>query len=339
MIDALRPKGAFEATENHVQKAFVGSMDAIVHGRLADMFERAGEMIQTPALLWKSQRWFTVIYGLFFVLVFSIGGGAISRIAAVQFAGEGERLSLRAAVDFALGRWLTLVWAQGLPLVIVLVVCAIVAIVGLIMAVPVLDVVGGLFYGLMIMLGLLAAFLLVGYSLGFPLIVPSVACENSDAADAVQRSYSYVVGKPLHLIGYWIVAKIAGLLGYLLVALLAAWTLNLTAAAFGAWTHNPALSIAGDYDMFHLSHQPFAAIPSWHSSWAATFISFWQVLVVLLVAAYLFSFHFSASTIVYLLMRQQCDGQTTDDIWREETPDSAGTTMVTAAETVAVAEE
>lgn len=338
MIEATRPKGAFEATVTHVQSRFIRSHQAIINGRFMEAFDYTMELARTPGTLWKSQPWFTIIYGLFFMLVFAVGGGAISRIAAVQFAGEGERLSLRGAVDFALNRWLTLVWAQALPLIIVAIVCLKLAIIGLLMAVPVLDIIGGLLYGLMLLFGLLVTFLVLGYALGFPLIVPSVACENSDGADAVQRSYSYVVGKPLHLIGYWIVAKIGYVIGFVLVAVFAALTLNLTAAAFGAWTNNPAMSVARVYSLFDLTHQTTAAIPTWHSSWAATLISFWQGLLVSLVVAYAFAYHFSASTIVYLLIRRACDGQTLDDIWREEAAGALPAVVVATETTVVVGE-
>lgn len=318
-INKDRPKGAFEATAEHLERCFMRSVRGAIDLRPREVFDATADIVLTPYKLWQArQRRFTVVYGLFFVLVFSIGGGALARMAAVQFASDGERLTLRKAVDFALSHWLTLTWAQLMPLILALLLCAALAVMGLLMGLPVLDVIGALIYGLAILLGFVVALLLLGYVLGFPLIVPSVACESSDAADAVQRSYSYVIGRPLRLIGYWIVAKIGWMLGYVLVALFAMVTLDLTAAAFGWLTNNPAMTIAGGYDLLDLSHQRAAAIPTWHSSWAATIISFWQMLVVSLVIAYLVVYHFSAATIVYLLMRHACDGQTTDDIWRDE---------------------
>jgi hypothetical protein len=54
----------------------------------------------------------------------------------------------------------------------------------------------------------------------------------------------------------------------------------------------------------------------WHSRWAASAIAFWQALVLCLVAAYVFSFFFTASTKLYLLMRRAVDGQDIEEIWR-----------------------
>ena len=53
-----------------------------------------------------------------------------------------------------------------------------------------------------------------------------------------------------------------------------------------------------------------------HSQLAAWFVSFWQTVVVCLVAGYVFSYYFGASTIVYLLMRRACDGQDIAEIWQ-----------------------
>jgi hypothetical protein len=42
----------------------------------------------------------------------------------------------------------------------------------------------------------------------------------------------------------------------------------------------------------------------------------WQTVVVCLVAGYVFSYYFSASMVVYMLMRRVCYGQELDEIWQ-----------------------
>ena len=69
--------------------------------------------------------------------------------------------------------------------------------------------------------------------MGFPLLVPAVAAENCDAADAMQRAYAYVLNRPLHLLGYSIVALVGLALGYVVVSLAAATTLNFTLGTVG----------------------------------------------------------------------------------------------------------
>jgi hypothetical protein len=237
-------------------------------------------------------------------------------MAAVQQARQ-QRLSVREATDFAISRAGGLVWALALPVAIMAVLAGLIIVFGLLMRVPVLDVLAALGYGLILLMGFLIAFLLVGYAVGFPMLVPAVACENCDGADAMQRTYAYVVNRPLHVLWYWAVALLALALGFVLVSLIATITLNASASLFGELADNRAMDIAGGFGVRSVEqpvyHEP---IGNWHERWAGNIISFWQTVVVCLVVAYVFSYHFSASTIVYLLMRKASDGQEMDEIWR-----------------------
>lgn len=328
-INMMRPRGDFEATvdavSEGVQRLIASTLllsPALAVGSAKSLF------IDTPRLLWLLSPWFVIVYGLFAVAILSTGGGAISRMTACQTA-DGQRLSAREAVDFAFRHWVRLIAAQLLPLLIAAVVVGAIVLAGVLMAAPILDIIGGVLYGLVLLGGLLAAFLLVGYALGFPMLVPAVACENCDSADAMQRSYAYVLTRPLHLLFYGAVALIGLSLGFLLVALLARLTLNVAGAAFGVISDNPALLIAGRFEG-DMSHDAPAAVPgAWHSQWAATAIAFWQALVLCLVSAYVVSCHFSVSTMVYLLMRKASDGQDVEDIWR---PGLLPGTMAVAAQ-------
>lgn len=318
-IENNRPKGAFEALVQHVSI----SMGAIISGvlDLRPSLSLSGFndlLIVTPQALWAQAKWFTVCFGLLFVVIFAIGGGALSRMAAAQVA-TGERITIRHAVDFSVSKWSALVWAQILPLILALVLCGVTILMGVFMLVPVIDIFAAVAYGLALLVGFVIAFLALGYVVGFPMLVPAVACENCDGADAVQRAYAYAVTRPLQLLGYWIVAILGLALGFVLVALVASLTLNITAELFKTVSDNPALTIAGGYgdgNSFDLSHKRISDTGRWHSNWAADAIQFWQSLVVSLVAAWVLAYHFGSSTIMYLLMRRRCDGQEIDDIWQ-----------------------
>jgi hypothetical protein len=188
---------------------------------------------------------------------------------------------------------------------------------GLLMRIPVIDIITALFYGLILLLGFLMAFLLVGYVVGFPMLVPAVACENCDGADAMQRAYAYIINRPLHALWYWAVGLFGLAIGFVIIGAIALLTLNLTGALFGELASGPALDAAGGYQAGTFEHTgPTIAAGSWHQRWSANIIVAWQSLVVCLVVAYVLSYHFSASTIAYLLMRKASDGQETDEIWR-----------------------
>jgi hypothetical protein len=346
-IEQLRPMGPFEATARDVSRSVVQILSGALYMNPAREMPAAGTetelegllrearamanptpqgpqavwmglgdlFVHLPVGLWRQEKTFTFVYGIFFLLVMALGGGALSRMAACEFAGQ-QRLSIREAVDFAFGNWSKLVMSLLMPLGVAVIVAAILLLGGLLMA-PWLDVVGGLLYGLALILGFALALLLIGYAAGLHMLVPAVACENCDAADALQRSYAYVLTRPLHLLGYVVVALVGLVLGFLVVSFFASTMLNFTAALAGVLTDNSALTGAGGFALFDLAQQDIGAIhETWHNRWAAWLVTFWQTVVIDLVAAFVIAYYFAASTIVYLLMRRTCDGQDVEEIWR-----------------------
>ncbi len=322
-IDAVRPLGTFEASIKHATASFSRVIRGFVLLRLDHVFgspeERSGLsdlFVRMPVALWSYDKLFTIIYGLVFLVVMALGGGALSRMTACEFAGQ-ERLRVRDAFDFALGSWRWLTMAPLLPLLIAAVLCLLLAGGGWVLMQPWVGVLGGALYGLALLLGCVIAFLIIGYAAGFSLLIPAVACENCDAADSLQRSYAYVLNRPLHLLGYGLVALAGLALGFVLVSFFAMLMLNVTAAVVGAVTAYSAVPVAGGYQLFDLTPRAPAAIDvAWHSEWSSWLVTFWQTLVVSLVAAYVFAYYYAASTIVYLLMRRVCDGQAVGEIWQ-----------------------
>jgi hypothetical protein len=236
-------------------------------------------------------------------------------MAACDVAGY-ERMRVRDALDFALENWVKLLFTPLLPALIAGGVAVVLIAMGLLMA-PWLDLLGGALYGLSIVFGGLLAFLLIGYAVGFPLLIPAVACENCDPADAQQRAYAYVLNRPLHFLGYVTTALIGLALGYVIVAFFATATLNVTAVLVGVPLDNSAMAPAGGYGVFELSpRRGGVEHADWHNGAAATMISFWQRLVIDVVFAYVIAYLFTSSTTIYLLMRKACDGQDIDEIWR-----------------------
>jgi len=314
-IERAAPKGAFEALAGQVIDGLQGTVKAVIYLRPQLAFDAWGDLfVRLPVALWQQERAFTIVYGVFFLLVTAIGGGALCRMAACEFAGQ-ERLRVRDAFDFALGNWVKLVLTPLLPLVIAAVMAVIIIVLGLFMA-PWVDVAGGLLYGVAMLFAFILAFVLLAYAVGFPMLLPAVACENCDPADAQQRAFAYVLKRPLHLVGYVVMAIIGLALGYVVVALVAATLMNFTASLCGALTSNTALSGAGGFAIFDLSPQsPGEIHEAWHNSWAGALVSFWQQVVIDLVAAYVVAYLFTASTMVYLLMRRVCDGQDLEEIW------------------------
>lgn len=336
-IEAARPLGVFEATSTQVVASFQGITRSAFDLRPSPVLLHLMDLLlRTPDALWESHKVFTIAYGLLALLVFAIGGGALARMAACQFAGQ-QRMRLNDAIDFALGTRLRLVGAPLVPLLYAALGTVVIIVLGLLMTVPWIDVIGSLFYGLSLVVGVLLTLLLVGYLAGLSLFVPAVACENCDAGDAAQRGYAYVASRPLHRLGYAIIGLVGLALGYMLVSLIAVATLNITARLFGTFTTHDAVTAAGSADFFNLAGSRAPAVQSaLHDRAAAWVISFWETLIVSLVASYVIVYHFAASTRIYLLMRRACDGQDIEEIWQ---PGLVPGTLAPMPEAVPGAEE
>ena len=100
-------------------------------------------LVQLPLTMWEQYKVFSIVYGLLFVLVMAVGGGALSRMAAINIATH-QRVPVRRALQFALTRWVRLFIAPLMPLIAAVVVAIIIVVMGLLMLVPGLNILGGL---------------------------------------------------------------------------------------------------------------------------------------------------------------------------------------------------
>lgn len=316
-IERARPRGPWEALSAEMAQSFRGMVRHAIGFNIAAVYTELGDIFyRCPVALWQTSRWFTVTFGIFLVIVLAIGGGAVARMSATQIAGQ-ERLRVRTAVAFSVNNITRFGFAIILPILLALLVALIIMVFGLLMNVPALDILGSVLYGLALIFGFVFAFLLFGYAAGFSLLVPAVACENCDPGDAMQRAFAYVINRPLHLIWYAVVALVGLVLGYLVVAFIASVMLNITAAAYDAFSTHPAVTAAGGYTLFDLTRdRPPVVFANWHDLTSAWFIHLWETIIVCLVAGYVFVYYYSASTVMYLLMRRAADGQDLEEIWR-----------------------
>ena len=99
--------------------------------------------------------------------------------------------------------------------------------------IPGLNLIGGLLYGASLLLGFLVSMIAVGYAACFPMLIPGVIVENCGGGESVQRSYSYVLTRPIRFAGYLFVVIVALVFGFLVVRLVTNLTLDLTANLLG----------------------------------------------------------------------------------------------------------
>ena len=312
-LENVRPKGPFEASALFVTKYWNSIVDGALGFHPVQMWQGVVAIVwELPQLIWKGGfHWFISLYGFLLVYVLCVGGGAIARMQATQHS-RSLRLSVSEAIDFSLGRWRASLSAVIGPAMFVAAITILLMVMGLVLLnIPWLNLVGGLLYGIALLLGLLVALIAVGYAVSFPLLIPAVVIENCGGGEAVQRSFSYLISKTLRFVWYMVLLIIAMVFGYLVVRLIANLTLDLTANIVGSWTFNLSLHGSGSLQDAIVPAENIA----WYESMAGFFIGLWETIVHDIMIGWIFSGFFSASSMAYLLLRQACDGQDTRDIW------------------------
>jgi hypothetical protein len=279
-------------------------------------------------MLTQHPLYFVFIGGLTLV-IWSIFGGAICRIAAVHVARD-EKLSIRSALMFSGGKFLSFLFAPIIPLLIVVGVGLLVTVGSALANVP---YVGPIFVGLVFILalacGFLMALVLLGLIGGFNLMYPTVAVEGSDSFDAISRSFSYLYARPWRLGFYTILTVIYGAVSFLFVRFFIYVMLVLTHkfaglaiftttdSAVPLWTSlwpNPGTAARLSYDIDTLGL-------SFAQEIGARMIWLWVHLVIAMLGAFVVCFYFSSNTIIYYLMRREVDATDLDDVYLEQPDD------------------
>jgi hypothetical protein len=279
-----------------------------------------------PLWLVRYHTVYFVLYGIWFLSVWSIFGGAIARVAAVHVARD-EKVSVRQALNFAVGKFLSFSSAPVIPMVIVVIAGLLVAIGAAIGYIPYLGpIVIGAFWGVALLAGCVMTFVLLGTLAGFNLMYPTIAVEGSDSFDAISRSFSYVYARPWRMLFYSAVALVYGAVCYLFVHMFLWVMLMLThhAASAGlglahADSMQPLMSVMwpGPSQTGQLTYTLDTLPLNWGQKVGAALIWVWVYLVVAVLGAFAISFYFSANTIIYALMRYEVDATELDDVYIE----------------------
>ena len=278
-----------------------------------------------------TQHWvYFTLFGLWFLLIWSVFGGAICRIAAVHVARD-EKLSVRSALVFSVGKFLSFLCAPLIPLGLLVVIGLLTALASLVLTGitwlgigPNLGaVVMGLGFFLALLAGLAMAVLLVGLVGGFNLMYPTVAVEGSDSFDAISRSFSYLYARPWRLAVYTAISVVYGSACYLFVRLFIYLVLTLTYTFVGLGVVSHAHSTAPLLSALwpnpatagRLSYSVDPLGLTFLQDVAAGLIWFWVHLLIAVLGAFAISFYFSSNTIVYYLLRREVDATDMDDVY------------------------
>jgi hypothetical protein len=233
---------------------------------------------------------------------------------------------MRQGISFAVSKFLSFLSAPLIPLIIVGAIGLAVAVISGVAFLLYLDVLVGAFYFLILAAGFVMTLVLLGTAGGFNLMYPTIAVEGSDSFDAISRSFSYVYSKPWRMLFYSSVSIVYGALAYLFVRFFI-W-LVLVLAHFFVGLMVFTRQAPGGTDLWAML-QPmpsFRQLPfmvnfeslNAYGDVTAFFLSVWVYLAIAMLGAFAISFYFSASTIIYYLVRRDADATEMDDVYLEQ---------------------
>ena len=238
------------------------------------------------------------------LLIFALVGCAVSRMVACEFS-QGTKLPWNRALAFSFKRLPSSVFALLMPLVVVLALGAVISLFGWTLGLAGINIIGALAYGIAMFFAALAVIAIATYLLGWPMLIPAIACEGTDAVDATQRAVAYVLGRPLRLFLYSVFLLLQAAVAILICTVIVAGVEGFIAHASAQFAGDAARQVAsGD-----------AGSLGWSFKGAAWIIKFWHLALSMVVLAFVLCLHFSGSTIRYLLLRRVNDGQELEEIW------------------------
>ena len=290
----------------------------------------------------KGEWWFAFL-GIFYSLaVWGLFAGAITRIAAVQYARK-EKLGIGEALRFARSKYKSFLIAPLIPLVAILAMVVLMFLGSLMIHIPWIGILlASILWFLPLIAGLIVVIMALAY-IGWPLMYATISAEGSDSFDALSRSLAYVWQRPAHYFFYFLVAVLYGILVTFLfvfvvtfVVYAAKWGVGLIEGQF-SWYYSengPAISTLFVYapTSYHWreiltrvqtangswTHVTPAHLTDWAHTMAAMIMAVWMHLMFLVVVAFAYSYFWCAGTVVYFLMRRKVDDTDLDEVYLEE---------------------
>lgn len=327
-IEKLRQNGqrsgVFSTMWHFAAQKFQGAVDSVVlRNSIEGVINNITDFFKAVGWTFRYHLIYCIIFLTIGLAVMSIAGGAICRIAALQFA-SGEKPGLTEALRYGIKRFTSFFTAPLAPVGIFIFIGLFVFILGLAGNIPRAgELIVSLGMPLALFAGSLLAVIVIGAFAGFNLMFPAVAYDGSDCFDAISRSFSYVYARPWRMIFYTAIAAVYGSICYMFIrlfAFLSVW-ITYTLLRFGIWVHNGSgqvnklTAIWPKPEFRYLLGTSSTAATNWTESVAVFLIYLFMLVVVGLVVSFIISFYFSANTIIYSLMRKTVDNTAFEDIY------------------------
>lgn len=218
------------------------------------------------------------------VAIWSFVGGCLARRSVVEL-GTKMTAPWSESIQLVLKRWQSIAWSVTMPSGLILLIAIVPLCLGWLSNVPAVGTwVAGLFMVPVVLLSIGIGWCAAITVFGFPLSVCAIVSEKgADAYDGISRSAAYTFQRPFTLALCVIAAQFLGSLGGALLSLVLMTGQSVVSASFGIGS----LSAVKDFD----------------SMWSPVL----RGIVPLLLAAYGFSFFWTASAATYLILRRDVD--------------------------------
>ncbi|MCF7957879.1 MAG: hypothetical protein K9M57_05455 [Phycisphaerae bacterium] len=300
----------------------------LVRGDFAMAKNQCHELLLGICWLFRFNFLYAMLLTLIGGAVWSIVGGAICRMTALQVARD-ERIGPMAALRFSMGKFASFFTAPLIPCMIIVAIALATWVVSLLAAIP---YVGEIIAPALILMALLGGFIIalvtIGLIGGYNLMYPTIAVEGSDNFDAISRSFSYLFAQPWRMGFYSLIAFIYGAICYLFVRLFVFLMLTAVHTTVGSAVNIDAsanISILGKLDAIWPAPEFFNLQPAinwWGLNYTETFAAgivwIWIALTVAMILAFVVSFFFSINTTIYFLLRQRVDATELEDVFVEQ---------------------
>ena len=332
--DTDKRRGVFGTLWHFGASKFHHSLDSLSEFDIAGVKNNVSEYLMAIGWAFRYHFFYCAIFFLIMLATISFAGGALCRIAALQFARD-EKPGIIEAMRFSCKNFSSFFVAPLTPVGIIIFIAMFLLFLGLLTNIPFL---GELIMGFSILPALVAgagiAAVVILTVAGFGLMFPAVAYDGSDCFDAMGRAWHYVSKKPWRLAFYMLVTVIYGAICYVVVRFFAFLLLWITHRLLMLWVFvetsegvNKLQAIWPEPSFANLYNS--SGLPSVHGTGyiAAFLVHVSSLFLVCLLASFLISFYFSANTIIYAIMRNRIDGTALADIhddFTEVEAESAG---------------
>jgi hypothetical protein len=266
--------------------------------------------------------WNYAVVAVAMLLIWSVVGGALSRVHAVRIARD-RSITWDDGFAFSLSNLGAFVKAPLFVLLAAALFVGLDAAAGAVIAIPwagaILQVV---LHPLAMLAGLIVTIIALGGVFGYPLLQSAIAVERNGTLDAVSRTYSYAFTRPVMYTASGALVLAVGAI----ISMLGAWFMNYAAMggmALGASYSDETVQALGvgyaAASNFGVPRVPDGmSTPGVISVWVSYV---WSGIWWLAVRGFVLSYVVGGLTDLYFLLREEVDGTPTTEIWLDDEPE------------------